>query len=193
MSNFWQGEKIRLRGVEGEDAATFHRWNLDSERGRWLDFIWPPVSLAHVEEWLKKTTLQALEEDSFHWLIENQEGIPVGSINTHHCNRRAGTFFYGIDIEEAHRRNGYAREAIEMVLRYYFGELRYQKANVHINAENLASIALHERVGFTLEGTLRSMSFSDNRFSDLLWFGMTLEEWKQKGLSRHENGSGCGA
>jgi hypothetical protein len=42
--NFWQGSKVRLRAIEPTDAEFFIRWNLDSERARHLDFVWPPVS-----------------------------------------------------------------------------------------------------------------------------------------------------
>jgi RimJ/RimL family protein N-acetyltransferase len=36
-NNFWQGEKIRLRGIEPSDAETFFKWNMDSERARAID------------------------------------------------------------------------------------------------------------------------------------------------------------
>src|SRR5215211_7301945 len=123
MMNFWQRKKIRLRGVEPSDAAHFIRWNLNSERARHLDFVWPPTSDASVQAWVEEQSKKKLEHDAFHWVIEDQEGTPVGSISTHDCNPRYGTFSYGIDIAPEHQRKGYASEAIQLVLRYYFQEL----------------------------------------------------------------------
>jgi RimJ/RimL family protein N-acetyltransferase len=175
--NFWQGKQVRLRGVEPADAETFFRWNLDSEMGRQMDFLWPPVSLAQIREQLTAEAQQKLERDEFRWVIEDAAGAAVGSIKTQHCNARTGTFSYGINIAPEHQRRGYASEAILLVVKYYFAELRYQKAWVVVFAPNAASIALHERLGFQREGTLRRMGFTHGAHFDLHYYGLTREEW----------------
>src|SRR5262245_31961790 len=178
--NFWQGEKIRLRGIEPSDAEHFIRWNLDSERARHLDFVWPPISNTSVHTMVEEQSKRKFEDDSFHWIIENRESEPVGSISTHHCNPRYGTFSYGIDIAPEHQRKGYASEAIQLVMKFYFEELRYQKVTVGVHGNNEPSIRLHEKLGFQLEGTHRRMAYTHGQFVDLLWFGMTVEEFHQK-------------
>jgi RimJ/RimL family protein N-acetyltransferase len=175
--NFWQGKNIRLRAIEPGDAATFSKWNLDSDRGRFLDFLWPPTSQAADQKWTEQASLGKLENDAFHWLIENLDGEPVGSIATHDCSPRNGTFSYGIDIAAEHQRKGYASEAIRMVLRYYFDELRYQKVTIMAHSDNEASIRLHENLGFQREGTLRRMAYTHGGTVDAVWFGMTIEEY----------------
>ncbi len=175
--NFWQGKLVRLRGVEPEDAETFFRWNLDSETGRGLEFLWPPVSLAQVREQIAAQARQKLERDEFQWVIEDPTGTAVGSLHTHHCDPRAGTFMYGIHIAAEHQRRGYATEAILIVVKYYFEELRYQKVTVGVHAHNAASVALHERLGFTREGTLRRVGYTRGAHFDLHYYGWTREEW----------------
>lgn len=175
--NYWQGEKIRLRAVEPSDAVTFARWNLDSERGRLLDFLWPPTSQASLRAWAEQESGRRLDGDAYRWVIEDLAGQAVGSIDTHHCNPRNGTFSYAIDIAREFQRHGYASEAIRLVLGWYFYELRYQKATVEVHADNAASIALHERLGFEREGTLRRMFYSGGHYIDSLVYGMTIEEF----------------
>jgi RimJ/RimL family protein N-acetyltransferase len=175
--NFWQGQKVRLRGIEPADAETFFRWNMDSETGRSLEFLWPPVSLAQVRQQIAAQALQKLERDEFHWIIEDATGTAVGSIDTHHCDARTGTFRYGIHVAAEHQRRGYASEAILLVVKYYFEELRYQKVTVGVFAPNEASIALHERLGFTREGTLRRMGYTHGAHFDQHYYGLTREEW----------------
>ena len=176
-SNFWQGQRVRLRGLEPADAEHFLRWNRDSERACALDFLWPPQSEAAVSAWVAEQALKRLENDAYHWLIENRAGQAVGSINTHDCQPRHGTFSYALDIAAEHRRQGYASEAIGLVLRYYFHELRYQKANLKVFANNPASLALHERLGFVREGTLRRSLYQHGQYVDVVLFGMTREEF----------------
>src|SRR5438067_477060 len=75
--NYWQGERIRLRGMEPTDAETFFQWNLDSEMGRNLDFVWPPISQALVKKQVEDGSLKSLEEDAFTWIIEVRSGQAV--------------------------------------------------------------------------------------------------------------------
>lgn len=175
--NYWQGKNILLRALEPTDAAAFYEWDKDSDMGRFLDRVWQPVSLESQRRWTERAA--TLEPgDNFFFVIENlQQGELVGSLNTHDCDRRTGTFSYGVAVRAAHQRRGYAAEAIRMVLRYFFEELRYQKATVHVHSDNPASAALHERLGFQLEGRLRCTVFKGGKYLDDLVYGLTVEEF----------------
>ena len=176
--NFWQGQRVRLRGVEPSDADYFIRWNRDSERARYLDFLWPPQSEAAVRTFASEQSRKRLENDAYHWMIDNLAGETVGSIATHACDPHAGTFSYGLDVASEHRCQGYASEAILLVVRYYFHELRYQKVSVVVHADNPASLRLHEKLGFVHEGTQRRMVFTNGGYVDAVWWGMTREEFE---------------
>ena len=175
--NYWQGKLIRLRGVEEEDAVHFARWNEDSEAARLLDFLWPPGSLAGVKEWVAKLIKEEPKDDQFMFLMENLEGNTVGAISTHITDRRVGSFRYGFSVEADFRRCGYAREAVLLLLHYFFEELRYQKCTVTVNASNEASQRFHENFGFQLEGRLRRMIYTRGQFYDELYYGITAEEF----------------
>ena len=180
--NFWQGSLVRLRGVEPSDAETFARWNLDSEMARELDFVWPPVSLAQIRSEIAEASLKKLEADAFKWVIEDASAVAVGSISTYRCDPRRGVFRYGLSVAREHRRRGYGTEAALLVLKYYFEELRYQKCLVGVHSNNPASIALHEKLGFVREGTLRRMVYTGGQFHDIHHYGMLKEEWEQSAL-----------
>jgi RimJ/RimL family protein N-acetyltransferase len=175
--SIWQTDRIRLRAIEPGDWETFWAWNHDDEMTRNLDWLWFPQSREAVRLWVEEASRRRPENDAFHWVIENHDGAVVGSIATHDCNRRCGTFGYGINVIAAHRRVGYAADAIRVVLRYYFDELGYQKVTVSIHAFNEASLAFHERLGFQSEGRLRRMIFTGGQYFDLLMYGMTKEEF----------------
>ena len=181
--NYWQGKKILLRAIEPADAATFYEWDKDSDMGRFLDRVWQPVSL---ESQRRFTERESTKEpgDNFFFVIENLQGEVVGSISTHDCDRRQGVFSYGVAVRAAHQRRGYAAEAIRMVLRYFFEELRFQKVTVGIHSNNPASAALHEHLGFQLEGRLRRTVFEGGQYLDELVYGLTVEEFN--GENHHE-------
>lgn len=127
---------------------------------------------------MESMSLQQFDGMDFIWIIEERSGVAVGAINTHHCNQRDGTFSYGLSIAAEHRRMGYASEAIGLVVKYYFEELRYQKVTATIHDDNSASIRLHEELGFTREGTLRQMFYSGGIYLDQHFYGLTRDDWQ---------------
>jgi RimJ/RimL family protein N-acetyltransferase len=184
--NFWQDAHVKLRAVEPSDAEFFFEWNQDSDMTRHIDWLWPPSSLESARRMAEEEARRRPTDDTLFLVIENREGERVGMISTHQCDRRAGTFRYGVAIRREHQRSGYASAAILLVLRYFFEELRYQKVTVNIHANNPACIRLHERLGYQLEGQLRRIVFSGGQLWDELHMGMTVEEFQAR--YRHEGG-----
>lgn len=178
--NFWQAETIRLRAVEPEDWQIFAEWDLDSESARLCYAIpFPPSS----EQQKKKALEMALsrgEGDVYTWMMEDRQGKVVGIINTHSTERRNGTFAYGVAVRREYWGMGYAVEAVRLVLRYFFDELGYQKCTVDIYDFNSASIRLHEKLGFTQEGRIRRVNFSNGSFHDSFIYGITAEEFRME-------------
>ena len=177
--NTWQGTRVRLRAVEPADAETHFLWNQDSEMPRGLDYVWPPASRESVRRWAERTATEPPKGDELNFEIEDLEGTVVGNLCTHHCDRRTGCLSYGVAIRREHQCKGYASEAIFLVLRYFFEELRYQKVTVQVYSFNTPSIRLHERLGFQLEGRLRRTVYTHGRHYDELVYGMTVEEFRE--------------
>lgn len=175
--NLWQGSTVRLRAVEPADWETFYAWNDDSEVARSSYFIPFPSSTESVKQWAAETAAAPPKDDAFRWVIENRQGELVGTLNTHSCDPRHGTFRYGVAIRRAHWNRGYARAAIRLVLAYYFHELRYQKVTVSVYDFNAASLALHARLGFRTEGRLRRMIHTNGAYHDEILLGLTAEEF----------------
>jgi RimJ/RimL family protein N-acetyltransferase len=176
--NAWEGQLVRLRALEPDDWPVHFEWNQDSEMARQVDFIWFPQSRAAVQKWAAENAVKPPDNDELDLVIETLAGAYAGLISVHSVVRRNGTFKYGVAIRAPHQRKGYASEAIRLILRHYFNELRYQKATAHVFAFNTASIRLHERLGFQLEGRLRRMIYSDGQYHDELIYGLTDDEFR---------------
>ena len=179
--NFWRGEKIRLRAIEQKDlddivASTEEP---ETELDRYEDVINFPVSKEGDRDNLEALAKKDRTDGSFFWIVEDMQGNKVGYINTFDCEQRSGTFKYALVIKRPYWSRGYAREAIQMILRYYFREMRYQKVTVLIYSFNERSIRLHEKLGFKLEGRLRRMVYTNGNFYDELFYGMIVEEFDQ--------------
>lgn len=179
VDNIWSGKKVRLRAVVPSDWIQFHENDQDSESGRLCDAIHFPRSEDGTKAWAERTSTKAYEGDHAFLAIETREGTLVGSITVSNCDPRNGTFKYGVAIFRNHWRKGYASEAVKLLLRYFFGELWYRKANAYVYAFNEGSRALQEHLGFVQEGILREMIFTNGNHHDEYVYGLTKDEFEQ--------------
>jgi RimJ/RimL family protein N-acetyltransferase len=176
--NYWQGEQIKLRALEASDIEFFEA--LDYEFDKNVDAIHFPKTKDRTRSFVEKEMQQRFG-DTFRWMAVNQAGQTVGTIDTFSCDRRNGTFKYGIAVAREHWGQAYAKEMIRLVLRYYFYELGYQKITPHVYSFNERSLRLHQSLGFTQEGCLRNMIYTDGQYFDEIHFGLTKAEfanWK---------------
>jgi RimJ/RimL family protein N-acetyltransferase len=179
MTNIFEGKLVRLRAVEPDDWQNHAEWDRDTEMARHLYFIPFPQSSLASKQWAERAAeRKEMPSDNFHFQIETLDGVQVGSIATHDCDLRNGTFSYGLSTMAQYRRKGYASEAIRLLLRYFFQERRYQKCTIEVFSFNQPSQKLHESLGFTLEGRLRRMIYTQGEFYDALHYGITKEEFE---------------
>lgn len=182
MDNIWRGHRVWLRAIEPGDWEEFFAWSADTagQRASWQIFF--PTSAEARRRKVADDALHVPADDAFRWAITEPDGGLVGSINSHTCDRRHGTFQYGLGVRPDFQGRGYASEAIRLVLRYFFRELRYQKVSASIYDFNEPSLRLHRRLGFQQEGRLRRAVFTEGRFHDTIIFGLTAEEFAEQHL-----------
>ncbi len=177
----WLGKLIRLRRSEPDDWPSHQRWNDDWEMMTNLQGPVFPKSTEAARAFARDSATSEIVGDSIHLEIESLDTTEhVGSIGTNNVDPRNGTFSYGIGIDALHRGHGYAADAVIVLVNFFFQELRYQKCNAEVSSWNDASVRLQQSLGFTQEGRIRRMVFTDGNYHDSLIFGITREEWLAK-------------
>ena len=119
-------------------------------------------------------------DDARSFLICRQsDGVIVGSMGLFNIVRRlANTSFIGYSIGAAHQRQGYATEALQLVLRFAFRKLRLHRVEASIQPHNKPSRALVKRAGFKCEGLSRRLVKIGGRWRDHQRWAMLAEEWR---------------
>lgn len=175
---FWQGEKVRLRPLRIEDAEQSFTSSLDSASRQFLQLgIELPTSVELQRRALEKYVGCKDAGGVIVFAIENLAGDHIGGISLHSRDEKNGLFSFGIVIDRQHRRQGYAGDAVRIILRYGFWERRYQKCNSACSHRNKASMRLHKKLGFLEEGRRRRQLFFNGEYHDDVLFGMTREEF----------------
>ena len=184
---FWQGEKIRLRGILESDweewlddfgdsnAIRLLNWGLELPKS-------PEIAKATFAQWADFKNIA----NRIMFTIETLDGEPVGGINIHSKDEKNGTFSFGIRVNRNHRHKGYGSEALRILLRYGFYELRFQKCNSGCVHTNVGSIQLHKSVGFVEEGRQRRTIYMNGQYYDHILFGLTREEFDENEAAYRE-------
>ena len=186
MSNFWQGSSIKLRAFEEKDLEKYinDRVNPDSIREWYEDYIQFPSSEEDVKEYTERFNSSLKGNDKKLFIIETLYGEYAGEISIWHTDRRNGVIKYGIFLDNKMRGKGYAKEALIIVLDFYFNELNYNKAQPDAYSFNSNSHKFHEKFGFVLEGVLRNQIYTRGDYHNLHCYGMLKSEFNK--LYKHE-------
>ncbi len=140
---------MRLRAVEPSDLDAFVAADADTDGAQAGWRVFAPRPLWAAQEWVAQAGRSANDGDEVRLAIESLGASEVvGTINTHTCDLSAGTFSYGVAVFPWQRRQGYGRDAVVVMLRYLFGERRYQKCTIGVYEFNDVSIAMHLSLGF---------------------------------------------
>lgn len=178
VAGAWEGERVRLRAIEPADVDLLvdAEGDTDSSRSGWR--VFPPRSSWSMTEWVEAASRADTDGDEFRLAVCSLDsGELVGTLSTHHCSPHAGTCSYAVSIFGWQQRRGFGRDAVVVVLRYLFGERRYQKCTVGVYDFNVASIAFHHALGFVTEGRVRRAHFVAGRHRDEVVLGLTAEEY----------------
>ena len=168
---------VFLRPAERSDLPVFVRWLSDARTARTLAVI-SPFSLASEEGWFDELQ-QHHGQDRWHFVIcLVADERPVGMVDLHAVNLREGNAGLGIVIgDPADTRQGHGSDALAAVLDFGFGTLRLERVWLDVYDFNDDARRLYERVGFTVEGTLRRATFRDGAFRDVRRMAILREEW----------------
>lgn len=105
------------------------------------------------------------------------EPTVVGAVNLFDVDDTSGTLSYW--LFEAYRGNGYASEAVSLLLDYAFTDRGLRRVEAEVFAGNDASKRLLERQGFAHEGTARDARLSEGAFEDMHLYGLLAPDWAE--------------
>ncbi len=108
-------------------------------------------------------------------LIIEQQNQPVGCVvfSGVQSNATADWSFYSSPDSPA----GTGKRVCSIALDFVFKELNIHKVAGQVLDFNIASIRLHQRLGFIQEGTLREHILIGEKHHDLLCFAVLSKEW----------------
>ncbi|HCT04866.1 MAG TPA: GNAT family N-acetyltransferase [Pseudomonas sp.] len=172
-------QRLSLRELVASDAPALFAIHSDSDHMRWFGAD-PMTHLAQAQA-LIETFAQWRTQPSpgTRWGIEHA-GHLIGSCGLFKWNRRWNSCALSFELAPATRGQGLMSEALRAILDWGFATLQLHRVEALVHPQNIASRALLEGQGFTLEGTLRQAGFWQGQRHDLMVLGLLEQEWLDK-------------
>lgn len=121
------------------------------------------------------------QHHAIRWAIRKtgEKGL-IGSCGFTSWNEFDHSAIIGYDLMPSQWGHGYASEAVKTIIELAFSAhfpFKVNRIESVIMPSNKASIALCEKLGFVLEGTLREKVYCDNRFHDMNLYSLLRRDW----------------
>jgi RimJ/RimL family protein N-acetyltransferase len=172
-----RGQHVFLRPAERSDIPTFVRWFADADVTRNL-MARAPFSQAAEEQWFDRMLAAHAKTDWFFVICLLDDERAIGTIGLHDLDQTNGTAVFGIAIgEKAEWDKGYGTDALHAICDFGFGELRLERIELEVYADNARARRSYEKAGFTLEGTRRRAHFRRGGYEDVHFMALLREEW----------------
>jgi len=164
------GEKIKLRALEPEDVDVLYRWENDQSMWRVGDTI-TPFSRFDVEQYVLTADKDIFTARQLRLMIDKlQDDISVGAIDLFDFDPVHKRIGLGILIDHEFRGNGFASEALDLVVDYCFKQLMVHQLYANITPDNVKSIQLFESKNFELVGKKKEWLLIENTWVDELLY-----------------------
>ena len=163
--------RLVLRAIQQSDAQLVHRNFSDHQTVLYSNA--PAPSLEKIQQAIDIWSEDFQKQQGIRWGITiKEQNAVIGSCgykNIIKKHRRAGI---GYEIFADYRRQGFMSEALNAVIQFGFEVIELNRIEVMVDWDNLPSILLVNKLGFTEEGTLRDYEFNQDKFVDLKLFSL---------------------
>ena len=167
---------ILLRPLEPEDLELLYQW--ENDLSVWLvSNTLIPFSKYTIEQFILNSGKDIFETRQLRLIIENLEGLPVGTIDLFDFepfHQRAGVGILIYNNED--RQKGYAYNSLRMICLYASKILRIHQLYANIAIGNSCSTNLFKKVGFQPLGIKKEWIKTAEGWEDEILFQKIFSE-----------------
>lgn len=169
-------QRLRLRKITDEDYLTILTQCSDDELMHLLG-ITSDTDIALERQKAKKGFATHNKSYLMFHVLEKDTMNNIGwcGFHTWYLDHRRAEIGYA--LRDEYKAKGIMTEVMSAVLRYGFEEMNLHRIEAFIGPQNMPSIKLAEKFGFTKEGQMREHFCRDGVFEDSVVYALLSEEW----------------
>lgn len=168
--------RLRLDALQREDADALFAYRGDPVVSRYQG--WKPASATEAGRFIEAQLGVVPDTPDTWWqraIRLRDSGELIGDLGLHFMDTDAVEL--GITLAPAHQRQGYAREALEVMLDFVFGGLHKHRVVASVDPRNAACVKLLEELGMRREAHFRQSVRCGDEWADDLVFALLEREW----------------
>ncbi len=178
-----RGRRTLLRQPERSDIPRFVDWFNDYATSRFLS-LRAPMGLAVEERWFESMLDRQGESGWLFVICRLDDGRPIGNLGLFGIDHTNGSAAIGITIGEVEQQGaGFGTDALEALLDFGFGRLRFERMSLEVYPTNARAIRSYEKAGFVREGVARHGVYRDGQFVDVVDMAILRDEWAARRAS----------
>jgi ribosomal-protein-serine acetyltransferase len=177
MLRFALTEDCYLRLLEEADADELYRV-IEAERtylSRWLPWAAGQTKSGTLA-FIQSTRRQLADNNGFQAALVCRDSI-AGMAGFHGVSWDDRSTSIGYWLSESRQGQGTMTHAVRALTGHAFSDLELHRVEIRTAPDNQRSRAIPERLGFTLEGTLRQAERLGDRYLDSCVYSMLADEW----------------
>ena len=166
--------RLLLQPTTPEHFSTLHKLYNDPEMMRFM----PSLPHTTLEQTSSEISQDMALEGAAHWTVflKGTEQI-IGMVNFLGKTIIPGM---GYLLQREFWNQGYATEACRLVMAFGFETLNYDRIELWINQENIASQRVAQKLAFKLKGRIPQRYAHETQEHIMLIYGLWREEWQGK-------------
>ncbi len=175
-----KGSRIILREYISSDSVGIHNWWNDQETTKWMGPRFRRLSTLDERRACLEKIIARPPDDSAYFAIADKTSLAyIGGIDLTSIDSIDRVAILSIVIGDPSNRNkGYGSEAIQLLLKHAFQELKLHKVELNVSAENEQAVRCYAKNGFQIEGRKRDHSFVNGGYIDEIQMGILESEYR---------------
>jgi diamine N-acetyltransferase len=166
-----KGNLVTLRALEPQDIDVLYNWENDDENWK-ISSTLKPFSKNLIKNYIENEENDIFQTKQIRFIITliSEKNISIGTIDLFDYDPYNSRIGLGILIAKEFRNNGFAREAISLIIEYCFNLLNIHQIFCHISEINIESIKLFQSIGFKEIGVIKDWIFNGLNYENVIFF-----------------------
>ncbi|SRR5581483_1911722 len=172
--------ELEIRQLE-EDHADALFALVESNRlylRQWLPWVDKTTSVQNVREYIRNTAAGFDRNEQLSAGIWYHDRL-CGGLGWHKIDWNSRKTSLGYWLDQALQGRGIVTRCCRRLIDHLTGALALHRIEIHCATGNGRSCAVAKRLGFEREGVLREAEWVNDRFLDLVVWGMLAREWQR--------------
>ena len=171
------GKQIYLRSVKDLDATKVYcSWLNDSQVNKYTESRFKEYTVGDILAYIREENDK--KDVIFFAIITNDTDKHIGNIKIHHINPIHKFAEISLLIgEKSYWGKGVGQEAISLVAKYGFDNLKLNKLFAKCYANNIGSIKAFKKVGFKEEGLSKKLYKYNDYYVDGVFLGLLNQQY----------------